>query len=63
MRSIGGLMFFYGLGSIVLHFINYEFVILSWMNRLDDPIPWVIRIGLVVVGGILWLVGKPKSQA
>jgi len=63
MRSIGGLMFFYGLGSIVLHFINYEFVILSWMHMLDAPIPWVIRIGLGVVGGILWLVGKPKSQA
>jgi hypothetical protein len=63
MRSIGGLMFFYGLGSIVLNFIDYEFVVLSWMNRLDAPIPWVIRIGLVVVGGILWLIGRPKKQA
>jgi hypothetical protein len=62
MRSIGGLMFFYGVGSIVLYFINYEFIILSWMNRLDDPLPWVIRIGLAVVGAILWFVGRPKKQ-
>jgi hypothetical protein len=61
MRSIGALLFFYGVGSIVLNLINYEFIALSWMNRLDDPIPWIIRIGLAVIGAILWLVGKPKK--
>jgi hypothetical protein len=60
MRSIGGLLFFLGVGSIVLQFMNYEFVVLSWMNNLNPPLPWVIRIGLIVVGAILWFLGKKK---
>ncbi len=63
MRSIGGLMFIYGLGSIVLNLFDYEFTILSWMNRMDAPLPMVIRIGLIVVGAILWFVGRPRKQA
>jgi hypothetical protein len=60
MRSIGGLLFFLGVGSIVLQFMNYEFVVLSWMNNLNPPLPWVIRIGLIVVGAILWFLGRKK---
>jgi hypothetical protein len=61
MRSIGGLLFILGAGSIVLYYLHYEFIVLSWMNRLDAPLPWVIRIGMAVIGAILWFVGKPKK--
>lgn len=62
LRSIGGLMFFYGVGSIVLNFLHYEFTIMSWMNRMEEPVAWAIRIGLAVLGAVLWLAGKPKKQ-
>jgi len=35
-------------------------VVLSWMNNLNPPLPWVIRIGLIVVGAILWFLGRKK---
>ncbi len=32
MKSIGGAMFFFGVGSIVLYFLSMEFVILAWID-------------------------------
>ena len=62
MKSWGGNLFFFGVGSIVLYFLNMEFILLAWIDMWGDTIGWGIRIGLTVVGAALWLLGKKKEK-
>ena len=52
------MLFFFGVGSIVLRFLDREFIILSWIDNWGLDIGWVIRCALAGVGGILLLVGS-----
>jgi hypothetical protein len=62
MKSIGGLMFFLGLGSFLLHFANREFRLLSWVDNWGPTIGNAIRIGLIVVGAALWFVAHKQEK-
>ena len=62
MRNIGGTLFFFGIGSMVLHVANYEFVILMWIDMWGPTVGWIIRILMAVVGGGLWLLGRSQES-
>ncbi len=62
MGQIGGLMFFFGLASIVLYFLNYELTLLMWIDMWGETVAWVIRIGLLVAGGALWLFDRSNDS-
>ena len=62
MRSIGGTLFFFGLGSIVLYFLNMEFFILAWIEMFGELPAWAIRIALMVGGGLMWIFGNPTEE-
>lgn len=62
MKGIGGFLFFFGVGSMVLHFLEREFVILMWVDNWGPTVGWVIRIAMVVVGGALWLMGQRQEE-
>ena len=62
MQKLGGYLFFFGLGSIVLHFINMQFILLVWIDLWGENVAWAIRIGMTVVGGVLWLIGSRTSE-
>lgn len=61
MKSLGGNLFFFGVGAIVLYFLQMEFIILAWIDMWGPTVGWAIRIALVVVGGALWLIGNKKE--
>ena len=61
MKSIGSTLLFFGIGSIVLHFINMEFILLAWIELWGATVAWIIRAALIVVGAILWIVGKSRE--
>ena len=63
MKSIGGLMFLLGLGSFVLHYMNMEFKLLMWVDNWGPTVGTAIRVGLIVAGGALWLVGSRREKA
>ena len=63
MKAIGGLMFLLGLGSFVLHYMNMEFKLLMWVDNWGPTVGAAIRVGLIVVGGALWLVGNRRAKA
>ena len=63
MKNIGGTMFFFGVVSAVLYFLNYELVLLAWIDSWGPIVGWVIRGALAVVGGILWLAGNKAETA
>ena len=63
MRSIGGYMFFFGLGSMVLHYLNLDFVLLMWVDNWGERTGWLIRILLAVIGGLIWFFPRNLSQS
>lgn len=63
MRSIGGYMFFFGLGSMVLYYLDLDFVLLMWVDNWGERTGWLIRILLAVVGGLIWFFPRNLSQS
>lgn len=57
MKKWGGNLFFFGAGSIALHFLNLQFIILAWVDFWGPTIAWEIRIGMTVIGAALCLIG------
>ena len=55
-------MFFFGVGSIILHFVGMQFIILAWIDLWGPTIGWVIRGALTVVGAALWLIGARQGD-
>ena len=50
MKTLGGWMFFFGIGSIILNYLGREFVLLSWIDTWGPTVGWGIRIALAVGG-------------
>jgi hypothetical protein len=61
MQKIGGYLFFFGVGSMILTLINVEFVILMWIDLWGPTVGWAIRIAMAVIGGGLWLTGRARG--
>lgn len=62
MKSLGSALFIFGVGSFLLHFINMEFILLSWVDNWGTTTGNGIRIGMIVVGALMWLFGKPEEE-
>ncbi len=63
---MGGLAKFlvvFGIGSAVLHLMNREFIILFWIDSWGETVGWAIRIGMIVVGVVLWAVSVATSRS
>jgi hypothetical protein len=63
MKSLGGYLFFFGVGSIVLYFLNMEFIILAWVDHWGPTVGWSIRGAMIAVGGILWLIARNQEKS
>lgn len=55
-------MVFFGLFAIVLDFFDRVPTILMWIYSWGDTAAWAIKIGLVVLGAVLFFVGKPAED-
>ena len=58
MKNLGGWLFLLGLGSFALNYFNFEFKALRWIDYWGYAPGIAIRIGLIAVGGVLWLLGR-----
>ncbi len=64
MKQIGGLMVLLGAGSFILNMLGREFVLIMWIDNWGPTVGMAIRIGLVIVGAVLWVMGnKAESDA
>ncbi len=61
MQNIGGLLVLLGAGSFVLHFMNMEFMLVGWVDNWGTGIGNGIRIAMIVVGAILWFMGRQQA--
>ena len=55
-------MVFFGLFAIVLNFFDRVPSILMWIYEWGEGVAWAIKIGLVVVGAVLFFLGKPEAE-
>lgn len=55
-------MIFFGLFAIVLNFFDRVPSILMWIYEWGEGVAWAIKIGLVVVGAVLFFLGKPETE-
>jgi hypothetical protein len=62
MRKFGGYMIFFGLFAIVLNFMDRVPTLLAWIYNWGETAAWAIKIGLIVIGIILFFVGKPATE-
>jgi len=57
LQSVGGAIALAGIVSIVLNFINFNLRILMWIDLWGEGVGWAIRVGLVLLGGLLYAAG------
>ena len=62
MKSIGSLLIFYGILTIVLDFFNYVPRIMQWVYSWGDTTGWILKIGFVVVGYLLLKIEKSTQS-
>lgn len=62
MRTIGTYLAIFGIGSVILYFFDMQFRLLMWIDMWGESVGWGIRIGMIVLGAILFLVGKPSED-
>lgn len=56
MKFIGLFLLLTGLASLVLGFTGANLVVLNWLSQWGETASWGIRIGIAVLGGILYFV-------
>ncbi len=62
MKRIGSYMAIIGLVAIVMNFLDKVPTLLMWIYNWGDTVAWIIKIGLVVIGGALWFLGGRQEN-
>lgn len=60
LNQIGSLMAIFGLLATALGFFDMVPSLLQWIYKWGEGAAWGIKIGLIVVGGILFLFSRNK---
>jgi hypothetical protein len=47
----------------LLNLMSMEFKLLGWIDSWGPTVGIAIRVGLIVVGGALWFVGRKREAA
>lgn len=63
MKKIGGYMIFFGLFAIILNFFDRVPTILMWIYSWGETAAWAIKIGLIVLGAVLFFMGKSPEES
>ncbi len=61
MRQLGIYLMIFGIGSIILSFLDLNFRLLLWIDAWGLTTGWIIRIGLTAVGLVLFSLAKDKK--
>ena len=52
-----------GVISTLLYFFDYNVRLLKWIDLWGDTMGWIIRIGLIIAGGALFMfLGKEEEE-
>ena len=62
MRKFGIYFAIFGVASIILPYFNLQLKILMWVDEWGETVSWAIKIGLIVIGAVLFFLGKPEED-
>lgn len=62
MQKIGSFLIIIGLLAVILDFFNRVPRILLWIYEWGNAPAWAIKIGLIVLGAVLYLAGGKKQE-
>jgi hypothetical protein len=62
MRLFGIFLIIVGAISAILFFLDKNFVLLDWINTWGSQVGWGIRGFLILLGIILFIVGKAAEE-
>jgi len=62
MKRIGSILLLFGVMAIVMDFFNAVPRLLVWIYNWGDSVAWGIKVSLVIVGTILWWLGKSADD-
>ena len=62
MKSIGSLLFLFGAAAIILGFMDRVPILLQWIYDLGETGAWAVKIGFVVVGAAMYLIGNKQKK-
>ncbi|AKD02560.1 hypothetical protein POKO110462_08575 [Pontibacter korlensis] len=54
MKFIGLFLLLAGLVSLILGFTGANLVVLNWLSQFGETGSWAIRIGVTLLGGIIY---------
>jgi hypothetical protein len=63
VSQIGSFAFIIGMLAIVLNYLDRVPRVLAWIYTWGEGPAWGIKIGLVVVGALLWFLGRSRAKA
>jgi hypothetical protein len=63
MKSLGSLLFIFGAAAIIFGFMERVPRILEWIYNWGEGVAWAIKIGFIVVGALLFIMGNRQKQA
>jgi hypothetical protein len=63
MRSFAGFLILMGAGSMVLHLIGFEFILMSWVDSWGAATGWIIRGAVLGLGLTMAALGKCSCRA
>ncbi len=61
MSKVGLYMAIAGILAIILNFLDRVPNILFWIYSWGDTVAWTIKIGLVVIGAVLFFMGNKNT--
>jgi len=62
MRFLGLLLIFIGVFSVIWYFLGMNLIFLQWIGQWGETTGWLIRGAFIVIGAILYFVGKPSDK-
>lgn len=63
MKGLGSLLVILGLASIAFGFMDRVPTVMQWIYKWGDGAAWAIKIGLVVLGVVIYLMaGRKKAE-
>jgi phosphotransferase system glucose/maltose/N-acetylglucosamine-specific IIC component len=62
MKTIGTYMMIFGAAAIAMDFLGFVPKILIWIYKWGETNAWIIKIGLIVVGAVLYFLAPKEVE-
>ncbi|MCI5066274.1 hypothetical protein MRY87_11170 [bacterium] len=62
MLELGKFLILLGVGSFALHFFEYEFRLLMWIDTWGEVMGNIIRVSIAILGAVLCYIGSSSRE-